>query len=85
MAYKELCKHLPNELVECIFDFESNAKVNMNNVIKELNDYNEKVEEYESEQYYESLLEEWALLSYFKRMNPKREKKTCPYLLKHIR
>jgi len=53
--YKELYNILPIEIINYIADYNNNSKENMNNVIIELQEYNDKVHEYERAQYCEWL------------------------------
>ena len=82
MSYNILNSILPIEIVQHIFEYDNTSKANMNNVIKELDDYNHKVEEYECEQYYEWLLDEWEIIA-LKKRDPNWGNKPCPYLLKY--
>jgi len=82
MNYKELYSILPVEIIRHIGDYDNTAKEHMTNVIQELNDYNLKVEQYESEQYYEWLLDELEIFV-IKKSNPDWGQMPCPYLLKY--
>lgn len=82
MNYKELNSILPIDIIKYIGDYDNTSKERMNVVIQELNDYNDKIEEYESEQYYEWLLDEWEILA-LKKRDPTWGNKQSPYLLKY--
>lgn len=82
MSYKVLNSILPIEIVRHVSEYDNTSKVNMNNVIKELDNYNLNIEKYESEQYYEWLLDEWEILA-LKKRDPTWGNKPCPYLLKY--
>lgn len=82
MNYKELYSILPVEIIRHIGDYDNTAKEHMTNVIQELNDYNLKVEQYESEQYYEWLLDESEIFV-IKKSNPDWGQMPCPYLLNY--
>lgn len=82
MNYKELYSILPVEIIRHIGDYDNTAKEHMTNVIQELNEYNLKVEQYESEQYYEWLLDESEIFV-IKKSNPDWGNKQSPYLLKY--
>lgn len=78
MAYKYLQQILPIEIINIIGEFDNTSKEHMNNVIKELKEYNDKVDEYESAQYYESVF------GYDREINTKFKKSwemESPYLL----
>ena len=78
MAYKYLQQILPIEIINIIGEFDNTSKEHMNNVIKELKEYNDKVYEYESAQYYESVF------GYDREINSKFKKSwemESPYLL----
>lgn len=82
MNYKELNSILPIDIIKYIGDYDNTSKERMNVVIQELNDYSDKIEEYESEQYYEWLLDEWEILA-LKKRDPTWGNKQSPYLLKY--
>jgi len=82
MNYKELYSILPIDIIKYIGDYDNTAKEHMTNIIQELNEYNLKVEQYESEQYYEWLLDEWEI-SALKKRDPTWGNKQSPYLLKY--
>lgn len=46
MNYKELYSILPVDIIKYIGDYDNTSKERMNNVIKQINEYNEKVKEY---------------------------------------
>lgn len=78
MKYKLLENILPLELVIYISEFDNTSKENMNKVIQELNDYNDRVDEYEMVQHYEWVWGDRLELNTNKR---KSWQMKCPYLL----
>lgn len=82
MIYFILQKQFPNEIVDYILKFDGTYKENMNKVIQELTQYNNKIEEYWSMQEYEWLMDDHERLHAQKRnINFNIE---YPYLLKSI-
>lgn len=83
MNYKCLHQFLPVEIIRYIGEYDNASKKSMNSVIEQLNEYNNKVTEYELEQHDEQY-SEWL---YGDRYNPNLKYKKhipCPYLLKNI-
>lgn len=84
MNYKQLYKILPLDIIKYIGDFDNTSKERMNNVIQELNEYNDKIEEYWSEDkqaYYMSDRQ----ISCRRRWDPQFGNRADPRLLKSIR
>ena len=81
MNYKELYSILPVDIIKYICDYDSSSKERMNNVIQELNDYNDKIEEYwrEDEQAY--YMSDWDLSRRHK-WDPEFGNRAHPSLLK---
>ena len=61
MNYKQRYKILPIDIIKYIGAFDNTSKERMNNVIQELNEYNDKIEEYwrEDEQAY--YMSDWQI------------------------
>jgi hypothetical protein len=59
MNYKQLHKILPIDIIKYIGDYDNTSKERMNNVIQELNEYNDKIEEYWAEQKYTWSTSDW--------------------------
>ena len=83
MNYKQLHKILPIDIIKYIGEYDSSSKENMNNVIQELNDYNDKIEEYwrENEQAY--YMSDWEI-SRRRKWDPDFGNRTYSCLLKSI-
>lgn len=84
MNYKQLHKILPLDIIKYIGEYDSTSKENMNNVIQELNDYNDKIEEYwrEDEQAY--YMSDWQI-SRRQKWDPEFGNRAHPCLLKNIK
>jgi len=73
----QLFSSMPKDVIQHICDYDNTYKQRMNNVIHELNDYNNKVEEYEYYQYCNWL--------YGDSWKPHvRNEPRCPYIIKPI-
>lgn len=83
MNYKQLYKILPLDIIKYIGDYDSSSKENMNIVIQELNDYNDKIEEYWAEQKYAWCMSDWEI-SRRRKWDPDFGNRTYPSLLKSI-
>ncbi len=84
MNYKQLYKILPLDIIKYIGEYDSSSKENMNNVIQELNDYNDKIEEYWSEDEHVSYMSDWEI-SHRRKWDPDFGNRAYPCLLKSIR
>lgn len=83
MNYKQLHKILPLDIIKYIGEYDSSSKEQMNKVIQELNEYNDKIEEYwreDEEAYYMS---DWEI-SCRRKWDPQFGNRNFPYLLKYI-
>ena len=82
--YKELYNILPIEIINYIAEYNNYSKENMNHVIQELNEYNDKIEEYwrEDEQAY--YMSNWQI-SCRRRWDPEFGNRAHPCLLKSTR
>ena len=83
MNYKQLHKILPIDIIKYIGEYDSSSKENMNNVIQELNDYNDKIEEYWREDEHISYMSDWEI-SRRRKWDPDFGNRTYPSLLKSI-
>jgi len=61
MNYKQLETILPIEVINYIGEFDSTSKEKMDLAIKELNEYNHKIEEYWGEQEQEWRMSDWQI------------------------
>ena len=61
MKYSELYNILPVELIKYIGEFDSTSKEKMDLAIKELNEYNHKIEEYWREDEHVSSMSDWQI------------------------
>ena len=59
MNFKQLLDKVPKEIYICILEFHPDAKMNMNRVVKELQEYHIKLAEYNSQELSDSLLDDW--------------------------
>lgn len=82
MNYKELYSILPLDIIKYIGDYDNTSKERMNNVIQELNDYNDKIEEYWSEDEHASRMSDWTL-SRRRKWDPEFGNRADPRLLKN--
>lgn len=67
---------LPKDIIKHICDYDNTYKLKMNNVIHELNDYNNRIEEYEYYHYCDWL--------YGDSWKPPHQELKCPYILRSI-
>jgi hypothetical protein len=81
--YNYLEQILPIELVDHIFQYDGTFKQNMDNVIEELHKYNDKIEEYWTEQEQEWYMSDWQI-SCRRRWDPQFANRASPYILKNI-